>query len=93
MDSSIFGTSPRWLFLGDLLNPNKSAIKISDKMRSFVLIIDSEEELSVGIGRRLDVKPLSYNETYVTSSALRGLNISVGDPIILNLDIIGLFLS
>ena len=42
MDNTIFGSTPRWLFLGDLLNPNKSAIKISNKMRSFILLIDSE---------------------------------------------------
>lgn len=76
--SSVYGESPRWLITGDLMNPNNKVNKISNKMRAFVLVMDSLHELSVGLGRRFEKNSVRNDEVYVSGSALRGLNISEG---------------
>ena len=74
--------------IGNLLNPKENITKISDKIRSFFLLIDSEKEISIGMGRRLDTNIINNNEVLVTSSGLRGLNATIGDILNLNIDII-----
>jgi hypothetical protein len=70
------------------MNPNDQVNSISDSMRAFVLVMDSLHEMSVGVGRRFEKNSVRDNEVYVSSSALRGLNISEGEPIDLNINII-----
>lgn len=76
--------------IGNLDNFNEGVLKISEKVRSFVLIIDSVKEMSIGLGRRLDSEFLVNNEIMVSKSGLRGLNASVGDTLSLNIDIVSL---
>lgn len=76
--------------IGNLDNFNEGVLKISEKVRSFVLIIDSVKEMSIGLGRRLDSEFLVNNEIMVSKSGLRGLNASVGDTLSLNVDIVSL---
>lgn len=39
--NSIFDSTPRWLLIGDLTNPNTEVTKISESVKSFFLLIDS----------------------------------------------------
>ncbi|CAD8045647.1 unnamed protein product [Paramecium sonneborni] len=84
----IFDTTPRWLMIGNLENPKENISKISDTIRSFFLLIDSQKEISIGLGRRLETDIINNNEVLVTSSGLRGLNATIGDILNLNIDII-----
>ncbi|CAD8134904.1 unnamed protein product [Paramecium octaurelia] len=84
----IFDSAPRWLMIGNLQNPKENITKISDQIRSFFLLIDSEKEISIGLGRRLDTNIINNNEVLVTSSGLRGLNATIGDILNLNIDVI-----
>jgi hypothetical protein len=61
-------------------------------MRCFVLVVDSQQELSIGLGRRLQVAPIQNNEAYLTKSTMRGLNLTIGDEFLLNLDLVSLLL-
>ena len=57
-----------------------------------VLIIDSEEEQKVGIGRGWHHRPLAEDETHVSASVLRTLGISPnsGEYITLHFDIVSM---
>lgn len=41
------GFAPRWTLLGNLLNPNNTAIKAA----TMVLIMDTKKEIDIGLGR------------------------------------------
>lgn len=88
----IFDSTPRWLLIGDLYNENENVTKISDKIRSFFLLIDSQKEISIGMGRRLETEILKENEVLITKSGMRGLNATIGDILFLNIDVVN-FLS
>jgi hypothetical protein len=70
-------------------------------MRTFVLVIDSLHEMSIGLGRRFDensIASISFSitkddEAFVTSSALRGLNLTEGDKIDLNINLVDFIFS
>lgn len=76
--------------LGSITNPNQDVVKISDEIRSYVLVIDSLKEISIGLGRRLETDIISNDEAIITTSSLRGLNVQVGEPVDLNIDIVAL---
>ena len=89
---NVYGHSPRWLLLGDLMRAKDftGGVSVNEKLRTFVLIIDAANEVSVGIGRTADVDPLENNQVYVTASTLRGLGISEGQDADLNIDLSGI---
>lgn len=60
------------------LKSNKSS---NTNLKSYFLILDSAQENSLGIGRRLDTDNIDNNSVYVTETALRGLNMSIGDEV------------
>lgn len=68
----IVGCSPRWLVTGEVVNPDNIS---GQKLKSYVLFINSTQERSVGLGRRLDKKPIEENNALVASSLLRGLGL------------------
>jgi len=39
---------------------------INQQLRAFAVIIDSEHELSIGIGRNLNIPPLYDDEAYIS---------------------------
>ncbi len=59
-------------------------------MRSFILILDSEREISLGIGRNAQVRPIKNDSAYVTASTLRGLGLKEGDSAVLNIDLMNI---
>lgn len=57
----IRGTAPRWAVLGDVFNNENLARNAS----CFVLVIDSQKEESIGLGRKWNRRRLGEQETYV----------------------------
>ncbi len=80
------GTTPRWVLLAKAVHPdtlvNSSVI---------VLVIDSDRERELGVGRTWQRRPLGWDETYVSSGLLRTLGVKAarGDKIKLQFDLIG----
>ncbi|CAD8197198.1 unnamed protein product [Paramecium octaurelia] len=83
----IFGSSPRWLLTGYLINNNTHVEKINQKLRTFVIILNQTQEISIGLGRRSTQNYLTANQVQVSASTLRGLNASVGDVLQVNIDV------
>ena len=75
LQAKITGSSPRWLFSGNLTNPY---IKSSYTSRSYVIVMDTEKERSIGLGRRLNAPILEKDEIYITMSTMKGLGLSEG---------------
>lgn len=73
------------------MNNKPDVVKtITRGVRSFVLIIDSQNEISIGLGRRLETNIITNDEILVSRSSLRGLNATIGDTLELNIDIVSL---
>ncbi|CAK88800.1 unnamed protein product (macronuclear) [Paramecium tetraurelia] len=83
--SEFLDVSPRWMFMCNL-----GKIGVEQQFRAYFLILDSQLEQSIGIGRRTDVDIINNNEVYVSETGLRGLNASKGDQIYLNFNIVQL---
>ncbi|CAD8107345.1 unnamed protein product [Paramecium sonneborni] len=81
--SEFLDISPRWMFMCNLAKKD-----VEQKFRAYFLILDSQLEQSIGIGRRLDVDIITNNQVYVSHTGLRGLNASKGDFIQLNINIL-----
>ena len=64
------GCSGRWMLIGKTQNFNRS-------IQTFVIIIDSQKEISIGLGRnsKANEGKLSGNECYLTESTKRALEI------------------
>lgn len=86
--NSVVGASPRWTFLGKIINPDDSTLNTT----VIVLVIDSDQEAEIGIGRDWDKRPLGYEEVYVSNSALRQIHVQPnrGDRLHLGIDFVGL---
>jgi len=83
--SLVRGATPRWVVIGRVLNPLQTSLNSS----SAFLIIDSEREREIGLGREWDHPDLNSLEVHVTASLLRLLQIepNQGQSILLQLDI------
>ncbi|CAD8115183.1 unnamed protein product [Paramecium sonneborni] len=68
--------SPRWLLICDIHNP-----KAQINLTSFFMILDSELENSIGLGRRLDTDIITSNQIYITQGLQKGLGVQIGDYI------------
>lgn len=57
-----------------------------------ILIIDSKQEEAAQIGRDWDKRPLGYEETYISSSALRqiGVQAAMGERVHIGFDFLQL---
>ena len=76
--TEIKGCSPRWLFFGDVKkfnSTNKS--KKGESVRSFLMILDSLKEKSIGVGRNLIGNSLKQEESYLTYSTIDFLGIDL----------------
>lgn len=64
------GCSGRWMLIGKTQNRNRS-------IQTFVIIIDSQKEISIGLGRNSKANSgrLNGNECYLTESTKRALEI------------------
>ena len=81
----LMGCSPRWILFGDAYNDN------NEKLRVFVLAFDYEKEKSIGLGRNLIAPAISGNESYLTESTVKSLNLY--DKVTLKMDVIGALIS
>ena len=77
------GTSPRWVIFGNLQNrdyPDKN-------INGLLLVIDSEREEELGIGRIWPYRPLGEGEMHVRDSMLRALDVKADRGKRVNLEI------
>eukprot|EP00357_Protocruzia_adherens_P031584 CAMPEP_0114984976 /NCGR_PEP_ID=MMETSP0216-20121206/7590_1 /TAXON_ID=223996 /ORGANISM="Protocruzia adherens, Strain Boccale" /LENGTH=1353 /DNA_ID=CAMNT_0002347201 /DNA_START=273 /DNA_END=4334 /DNA_ORIENTATION=+ len=83
--SDIEGSSPRWYFFGTLTN----ADDLDKSTSAYIVAGDSKMENEIGLGRKLDKRILGPREAYVSSSALRVLDINAneGNHVNLTLDL------
>lgn len=79
------GATPRWVLLARALN----TLDTTRNTSTAVLIIDSDREKELGLGRGWDHPPLGKNEAHVTRSVLSsiGVTANAGETILLRLDI------
>ncbi|CAD8092165.1 unnamed protein product [Paramecium primaurelia] len=75
--------SPRWLFMCDIHNP-----KAQLNLTSFFMILDSQLENSIGLGRRLDTDIITSNQIYISNSLQKGLNVQIGETIQIQFSVI-----
>ena len=77
--------------MGKILNPDDNTFNTT----VIVLVIDSEKEAEVGIGRDWNKRPLGYEEVYVSNSALRQIQVqpNKGERLHLGIDFVGLIKS
>lgn len=82
--SQIRGTAPRWTLLGRVFNRDDSSLNTS----LIVLVIDTDREREIGLGRDWKYRALGEDECYVSSSVLRAINVrpQAGDRLILGFD-------
>ena len=73
--------------LGKAMNPSNE----TRKGNVIILVIDSEREKEIGIGRDWDKRPLGLEETYISNSLLReiGVQPAMGERVHIGLDIFG----
>lgn len=64
----IRGTAPRWAVLGDIFDNENLARNAS----CFVLVIDSQREEAIGLGRKWARRRLGEQEAYVVSRGASG---------------------
>eukprot|EP00003_Mantamonas_plastica_P015601 TRINITY_DN2635_c0_g2_i3.p1 TRINITY_DN2635_c0_g2~~TRINITY_DN2635_c0_g2_i3.p1 ORF type:complete len:1218 (-),score=362.13 TRINITY_DN2635_c0_g2_i3:46-3648(-) len=79
------GVAPRWVLQGKISNPQ------SGKATScVVLVIDSEKEKKIGLGRGWTRRPLGEQESYISGSILRqvGVEGGKGQRVNLNVDLV-----
>ena len=83
----IRGTSPRWTLLAKAVNP-----KTERNSSVIVLVMDTQRETEIGMGRTWIRRPLKWDETYVSAALLRTLNITAsrGEKIRLQIDLLQL---
>jgi len=70
----VLGTAPRWTFLGQLINRDRTTRNAS----CIVLVIDSRQEQRIDLGTRWDRRPLGEQETYVSKSLLDQIGVAAG---------------
>lgn len=68
------GLTPRWIFLADLANATNPDLKTP----GIVFVIDSRNEINIGLGRDFSKTILGYREAFITHSTLRYLGIQAG---------------
>jgi hypothetical protein len=79
------GFSPRWYGLASFANPQRPTITAS----GILMIIDTQNEIQIGLGREFTKKVLSDGQAFMTRSALKYLGIKPDgtDPLQLIIDI------
>ena len=85
---SIMGSSPRWVMLGRVFNANNH----THNGTIIILVMDSEQEEKIGVGREWNRRPLGYQETYISNSALRQINVqpNMGERVHIGVDLLQL---
>lgn len=84
----VTGTCPRWTILGEVRNK----YDIEKNSSVVVLVIDSEREEDIGLGRSWNKRALGEEECYISGSVLRqiGVTPNAGERVYLSLDILAL---
>lgn len=82
----LVGCAPRWVFFGDAMSKMNR-----EKLRVYVLAVDSLKEKSIGLGRNLMAPALQGNESYVTFSTVQSL--ALRDQVALKIDVINTLVS
>jgi ABC-type antimicrobial peptide transport system permease subunit len=79
------GTSPRWILLSSIYSPNTPSVSAN----AIVLVYDSIQEKTIGLGRAWTRRSLGPSECYVSTSALSQVNVQgdVGDQIVVDFNI------
>jgi hypothetical protein len=87
--SNYNGVAPRWFAVGDFSNPDETSLKTS----GIIMILDTEKEKEIGLGRDFTKTLLGPAQAFVTSSALRYLNLEANnqDAVTVNVDLRTLF--
>uniref|UniRef100_A0A6T6YUC0 ABC3 transporter permease C-terminal domain-containing protein n=1 Tax=Bicosoecida sp. CB-2014 TaxID=1486930 RepID=A0A6T6YUC0_9STRA len=71
----VIGAAPRWLLLGSVLRQDEPLVNTS----AWILIIDSEKEAEIGIGRNWGRRRLGEQETYVSETVLLDLGVKANN--------------
>ena len=88
--SGVLGASPRILFPGVLIHPNDT----NKTTQVLTLMGNSSKEISLGIGRALDIEPLKSNECYLTTQTAFGIELEEdNNEVLLNINIIRFLLK
>ena len=98
--SSVSGATPRWILKGQLVNweeerrllmRNESTASLP-VVSANVLVINSEHEKYIGVGREWPLRSFGYGETQVFKNALRFIRLrdDVGDRLRMFIDLQGL---
>lgn len=66
------GVSPRWITMATFANSTNPALNTP----GIVLLIDSKQEVKIGLGRDFSKKVLKFREAFITHSTLRYLGIN-----------------
>lgn len=76
---AVQGVSPRWTALGRVLNTRARALNTS----AILLVIDSDQEAAIGLGRSWNRRALGAAEAYVSISALDEIGVAgaVGEQV------------
>ena len=82
-NSGVTGVTPRWVSPAMVYNSKKPSLYTS----AFLLLGDTEREIKLGIGRKLDILPLSDGECYFLTPVLDMIEWTPGDEVIVELDI------
>lgn len=82
------GVAPRWFAVGDFSNQNDSSVSTS----GIIMILDTEKEVKIGLGRDFTKTLLGASQAFVTKSALKylGLEANNQDTITINIDLMQL---
>jgi len=78
------GAAARWLLLGSILSQDDAAVNTS----AWVLVIDSDAEEAIGLGRNWNRRRLGEQEAYLSETVLQelGVEANVGDRVRLYID-------
>lgn len=83
------GAAARWILLGSVLQQDNPDVNTS----AWVLVIDSDAEEEIGLGRNWNRRRLGEQETYVTDTVLADLGVTAnaGERVRLYIDPISIF--
>jgi len=80
----LVGVSPRWISFA-ILSKTESYERNTS---TIALVVDSEQEAKIGLGRRFKYPKLSGRACHITASLMRFLDMSSGDNVTVSLDTI-----
>eukprot|EP01114_Cavostelium_apophysatum_P002845 TRINITY_DN1253_c0_g3_i1.p1 TRINITY_DN1253_c0_g3~~TRINITY_DN1253_c0_g3_i1.p1 ORF type:complete len:1241 (+),score=361.47 TRINITY_DN1253_c0_g3_i1:25-3723(+) len=78
------GAAPRWVMLGRIYN----ALDGTQNTSTSILVIDTEKEKEINLGRGWKHPPLGKDQTHVTSSVLRSIGVKAqsGETVFIDID-------